>query len=116
MMKNRYNVVKGHGMLLVQRQIVIWLLPLFLNILPALSLQAQEKKTGVKGLVENERGEALEGVTVDMKSEATGTKRSTVTGKDGVFTFDNPGAKGTYVFTFSHVGYTIQTIRKENLS
>jgi len=114
-MKNRYKVVKGHRMPLVQRQIVIWLLPLFLVLLPALSLQAQEKKTGVKGLVENEKGEALEGVTVDMKNEATGTKRSTVTGKDGVFTFDSPASKGAYIFTFSHVGYTLQTIRKENL-
>jgi TonB-linked SusC/RagA family outer membrane protein len=116
MMKHRYYVVKGHGMPRVQRQVAIkWILPFILNMMLVWSLQAQEKKPGIKGLVENEKGEALQGVTVDLKNEAGDIKRSAVTGKDGVFTFDNPGAKGPFVFTFSHVGYVIQIIRKENI-
>ncbi len=58
--------------------------------------------------------EALEGVTIEVKQVAGDYKRSAVTDKKGVFNFDNPGAKGTYVFTFSYVGYVTQVI-KENL-
>ena len=113
-MKHRYNVVKGYAMPFMKRQFA-WLLPVFIYILLGLPVQAQEIKPGIKGLVENEQGEAVEGVTIDMKSEAGDIKRSTVTGKKGVFTFENPGAKGAYVFTFSHVGFVTQVVRKENL-
>jgi hypothetical protein len=112
-MKHRYNVVEGYAMPFIKRQFA-WLLPVFIHLLLGLPVQAQEKKP-IKGLVENEQGEALEGVTIDMKSEtAADIRRSTVTGKKGVFTFENPGAKGTYVFTFSHVGYVTQVVRKES--
>ena len=113
-MTHRYNVVKGYAMPFMKRQFA-WLLPVFIHILLGLPLQAQEKKSGIKGLVENEQGEAMEGVTIDMKNEAGDIKRSTVTNKKGVFTFDTPGAKGAYVFTFSYVGFVTQIVRKENL-
>ncbi len=61
------------------------------------------------------KGEALEGVTIEVKQEAGEYKRSAVTDKKGVFTFDNLTVKGAYVFTFSYVGYVTQVIKKENL-
>jgi TonB-linked SusC/RagA family outer membrane protein len=111
-MTHRYNVVKGYAMPFMKRQFA-WLLPVFILILLGLPVQAQEIKPGIKGLVENEQGEPLEGVTIDIKNETGDVKSSTVTGKKGVFTF-HPGAKGTYIFTFSHVGYVTQVVRKEN--
>src|SRR5690349_20906903 len=113
-MTHRYNVVKGYAMPFMKRQLA-WLLPVFILILLGLPVQAQEKRAGIKGLVENEQGEAMEGVTIDLKNEAGDIKRSTVTNKKGVFTFDNLEAKGAYVFTFSYVGFVTQIVRKENL-
>src|SRR4051812_9296593 len=113
-MKHRYKVVKGYAMPFMKRQFA-WLLPVFIHVLLGLPVQAQEKKFGIKGLVENEQGEAMEGVTIDMKNEAGDIKRSTVTNKKGVFTFENPGVKGAFAFTFSYVGFVTQVVRKENL-
>ncbi|WP_245843526.1 SusC/RagA family TonB-linked outer membrane protein [Niastella vici] len=114
-MTQRYNVVKGYAMPRTKRRFTLrWVLPLLIHFLLVLPAQAQEKKP-IKGLVEDEQGGALEGVTIDMKSESADIKRSAVTDKKGVFTFENPGVKGTYVFTFSHVGYVTQVVRKENL-
>jgi TonB-linked SusC/RagA family outer membrane protein len=113
-MTHRYKVVKGYAMPFMKRQFA-WLLPVFIFILLGLPVQAQEKRSGIKGLVENEQGEAMEGVTIDMKNEAGDIKRSTVTNKKGLFTFENPGVKGAYVFTFSYVGFVTQVVRKENL-
>jgi TonB-linked SusC/RagA family outer membrane protein len=115
-MTQRYNVVKGYAMPFLKRRFTLtWLLPVLLPFLMGLPLQAQDKKPGIRGSVENEQGEALQGVTVDMKHESADIKRTAVSDKKGVFTFDNPGEKGTYVFTFSHVGYVTQVLRKENL-
>jgi len=83
--------------------------------LPLPALYAQEKKAGIKGLVENEKGEPLQGVSVALTNAPAGIRLSTSTSKAGVFSFDNPGVKGPYIFTVSHVGYISQTIRKENL-
>jgi TonB-linked SusC/RagA family outer membrane protein len=115
-MTQRYNVVKGHAMSFTKRPFVLMgLLLLLVYTLLGLPLHAQDVKPGIKGLVENEQGEALEGVTIDMKTEAGELKHSAVTTKKGVFNFANPGVKGAYIFTFSHVGYQTQVVRKENL-
>ena len=103
-MNHRYKMAKGYALSL-----------LLCIALPLTSVYAQEKKAGIKGLVENEKGEPLQGVSVELKNEAAGIKLSTSTSKAGVFSFDNPGVKGPYVFTISHVGFVAQTIRKENL-
>ena len=114
-MKHRYKVVKGFAMTLVQRQsAIMWLLPFLVGLWLSFPAQAQERKQHIKGLVKNERGEALQGVTVDLKNETTGARHSTATGKDGVFTFETTGEKDVYVFTFSHVGFVTQVVRKEN--
>ena len=115
-MTQRYNVVKGSAMPFTKRRFTLgWLLPVLIHLLVVLPAKAQEIKPVIKGLVENEQGEALQGVTIDMKHETADIKRSAVTDKKGVFTFENPGVKGTYVFTFSHIGYVTQVVRKESL-
>jgi TonB-linked SusC/RagA family outer membrane protein len=115
-MTKRYNVVKGSAMPFTKRRFTLgWLLPVLIHLLVVLPARAQEIKPVIKGLVENEQGEALQGVTIDMKHETADIKRSAVTDKKGVFTFENPGLKGSYIFTFSHVGYVTQVVRKESL-
>lgn len=121
-MKHPYQEVTGGAMPLRQRhpsKIVIsnavallYILLMTGICLPAL---AQEKKKGIRGLVENEKGEAMEGVSVELRNDSAGIKRSTVTNKSGVFTFENPGAKGPYIFTISHIGFVTQSVRKPNL-
>lgn len=123
-MKHPNQAVTGEAMPLPQRRNLnikcpshlsffsILLLLLTFFSLPALS---QEKKKGIRGLVENEKGEAMEGVSVELKNDSAGIKRSTVTNKAGVFTFENPGVKGPYVFTISHIGFVTQAVRKQNL-
>lgn len=115
-MTQRYNVVKGFAMPFIKRRFALtWLLPLLLQILLAMPAHAQDKKSSIRVLVENEKGEALEGVTVDIKQAAGDLKRSATTDKKGVFTLELPADKGAWLFTVSHVGYITQTVRKEKL-
>ncbi|GAA0553206.1 SusC/RagA family TonB-linked outer membrane protein [Chitinophaga japonensis] len=107
MMQQSYKALKGHAMPFI---------PAFLfALLLSLSLQAQERKTMIRGLVENENGQALEGVSVDLRNESTGAKRSALTNKAGVFMIETPGATGPYMFRISHLGYVTQTLHKESL-
>lgn len=115
-MTQRYNVVKGFAMPFIKRRFALtWLLPVLLQILLAMPAHAQDKKSSIRGLVENEKGEALEGVTVDIKQATGDLKRSATTDKKGVFTLELPADKGAWLFTVSHVGYITQTVRKEKL-
>ena len=75
-MTQRYNVVKGFAMPFMKRRLPLtWLLPLLIQILLAMPVHAQQKNSNIRGLVENEKGEALEGVTIDIKQETGDVKR-----------------------------------------
>ncbi|KAA2245741.1 TonB-dependent receptor [Chitinophaga agrisoli] len=100
------KAVKGH--------VMSCMLLLFISLF-SLSLSAQYKKIRVKGLVENEKGEALEGVTVELISGQAPARQVALTNQSGMFVFDAPAAQGPYVFHISHIGYTAQTLRKEKL-
>ncbi|WP_240348435.1 SusC/RagA family TonB-linked outer membrane protein [Longitalea arenae] len=114
-MTQRYHVVKGFAMLFKKgRLLITWLLPVLLLVSLFGPVQAQNGNSAIKGLVENEKGEGLQGVTIDMKNEAGNYKRSAVTNRKGEFSFENPGVKGTFIFTVSHIGYVTQVIRKED--
>jgi TonB-linked SusC/RagA family outer membrane protein len=106
MTQQSYNALKGHVMPFI-------LLCLFIFLSPALS--AQERRSAIRGLVEDEKGQAMEGVSVELKNESLGTIQSAITDKSGVFAFEHPGTKGPYIFRISHLGYVTQTIRKEHL-
>lgn len=106
MMQQSYKALKGHAMPFT----VLFFLTLLVS-----GLHAQEKRIRMKGLVENEKGEALEGVSVELKNESSGAVLSTLTNKTGIFIIENAGVNGPYVFRISHLGYVTQTIRKARL-
>lgn len=106
MMQQSYKALKGHAMPFI-------LLCLFTFLVQGMS--AQDLKTAIKGLVEDEKGQPMEGVSVELKNEPSGTVQSAVTDKSGVFFFEHPGTKGPYIFRISHLGYVTQIIRKERM-
>lgn len=111
-MKHHFNRVKGPVMSCIRSCIPKLLLAFFCCI--SLSVYAQELRTTIKGLVENEKGEALQGVSVQLTSGAV--KLTSITNKSGLFTFENAGIKGAYTIVISHIGFVSQTIKKENLA
>jgi len=66
---------------------------------------AQEKTAAVTGVVMNERGEYLPGVSVNAQNSKTGFQAGTTTNTEGVFRFDRLPEGGPYSFTFSYVGF-----------
>src|SRR5581483_6146509 len=75
-------------------------------------LHAQVAATvgSVNGIVRNEKGDPLGGVTVVATSTVNGFKAGTTTDTSGEFTFAKLPAAGKYTFTFSSVGYEPQTL------
>ncbi|HEY9256452.1 TonB-dependent receptor plug domain-containing protein, partial [Chitinophaga sp.] len=119
-MTHRYLLVKGGALPLNNRQSTfqygskffgLLLLMAFINLLPA---QAQ-KKTWIKGLIEDEKGQPVPGASVQLKSGVDSLKSFAVTDVKGVFTFDNSRQQGPFVFTIAYVGYVTQTITKSSL-
>ena len=77
---------------------------LFLHIL-SLSAFAQMK---ISGVVKNDKGEAVRGVSVNLKQTSIGT----TTGQDGKYSLHLSG-KG--VLVFSHISYIQQEILKKEV-
>ncbi len=75
-------------------------------------LRAQVAATSgsVSGIVRNEKGDPLGGVTVVATSTANGFKAGATTDTGGVFTFMKLPAVGKYTFSFSSVGFEPQTL------
>ncbi|RFS20144.1 TonB-dependent receptor [Chitinophaga silvatica] len=114
-MTHRYKVVKGGALPLINEKWRAFMCLFFLVMICHITAFAQ-KKTWIKGLIEDEKGQPLPGVTVQLKSESDTThKRVAITDGMGVFAFDYAGQTGPYVFTFSSMGYMTQTIRKQDL-
>lgn len=69
--------------------------------------QAYAWQTGhkVTGMVQNEKGETLPGVSVKVEHKAAGYTSGTSTNEKGVFVFPNLPAGGPYSFTFTYIGY-----------
>ncbi|MEJ7769404.1 MAG: carboxypeptidase regulatory-like domain-containing protein, partial [Chitinophagaceae bacterium] len=77
--------------------------------------QSQTNAT-VTGIVRDEAGAVLPGVTITVSSESDSTsEKSTITNDKGVFSINQliPGAN--YRFIVSHVGYQQQVIRNYNV-
>lgn len=66
---------------------------------------AQQNFNTVKGVVKNQKGEALEGVTVTAQNKDSAVISTSVTNPSGTFNVNNLLKGNTYTFTFSHVGY-----------
>jgi TonB-dependent SusC/RagA subfamily outer membrane receptor len=75
-----------------------------------LTLYAQENTASVKGVVIDDRGSPLEGVTVRAVNTSTNSGSGTQTNALGAFTFQRLPA-GTYRFTFSMIG-----LKEQNMS
>lgn len=75
------------------------------------SMFAQQASNVVKGVVKNQKGESMQGVTVTIQNPDSSIVASAVTSSTGTFTFNNLKVGNTYQLVFSHVGYENQVIR-----
>lgn len=80
------------------------------------AIYAQEKKSSIRGLVENEKGAALSGVSILLTHDEKKTQLSTTSDEQGVFTFQQLDSKGPYTITITHVGFEKKIIRKPQLN
>ncbi len=81
-------------------------------LLSALTLRvtAQSNTGTAMGIVKNEKGEELEGVTVRLDNAANGFQANTSTNGKGIFNFTKVPAATGYRFIVSSVGYTNDTL------
>lgn len=91
----------------------VWCMMISLLLL-SLSVSAQENAASVKGIVTDEKGVPLAGVSVLARNNVSNKTTGTQTTTAGEFSFSNL-APGKYSFTFSMVGYQSQTISDQEL-
>jgi TonB-dependent SusC/RagA subfamily outer membrane receptor len=87
---------------------------LFFSFLSAYT-NAQEKSSLVKGIVQNNNGQSLAGVSVIIRNTSTNFTSGTSTDSSGVFTFSKIPSGGPYTFSFSIIGYDAQTLSGYNI-
>lgn len=97
-MKLIYSLGKMSGMLL---------LALLLIQLPSL---AQTRQATATGIITNEKGIPVDGVSVMIVNEKSPFKRASQSNSKGEFSFSGLDANGSFTFTFSHVGYAERII------
>lgn len=73
-------------------------------IFTGIAAQAQQQGARIRGLVRNEKGENMPGVTVQV-SDGNKNIMATVTNDKGMYAFDRLTAGTKYDFAFSAVGY-----------
>lgn len=71
---------------------------------------AQDGNSVVRGIVQGDNNKPLSGVSVVIRNSKTNFTSGTVTDSAGVFTFSRVPAGGPYSFTFSLVGYEMQSM------
>src|SRR4029078_11148921 len=96
-----------------------FLLPLLctfiiINFIPLL-LSAQGSHSDITGIVRNERGAPLLGVSVLITNSRNEFNAATQTDSTGVFSFSRLPAGSGYNLTFSSIGYEPQTLDGYNL-
>lgn len=74
------------------------------------ALHAQQGNSTVSGVVKNEKGEPLQGVSVVAKNATTGYTAGVTTDSTGVYRLTGLNPGGPYSFAFSFVGYASQTL------
>lgn len=82
----------------------------FLSLLVLLQMTAFAQTGNVKGLIRNEKGEAVPGATVVLNNAAARFNQSTRTDSGGLFRFTQVPAGNGYSIEVSHVGYVKQTM------
>ncbi|MEJ7738346.1 MAG: TonB-dependent receptor [Chitinophagaceae bacterium] len=103
----RFNLLKSG--------VTIFALGLIPFFMLSLGLNAQDKTSLVKGIVQNDDGEPLSGVSVVIRKANDNFTSGTSTDSSGVFTFSRIPAGGPYSFAFSAVGHEPQTISGYNI-
>lgn len=106
---NRKNYTMRNDLFtIVQRPMVLftWLLLGFAS----LSARAQDRTGGVTGIVRNDLGDPLGGISVLATNSETGMSSGTQTDTAGIFHFTKLPVKGRYNFAFSGVGFQQQTL------
>ncbi len=78
-------------------------------------VNAQTKLSLIKGVVTDNDGNSLPGVSVIVKNSRTNFTAGTSTDSSGIFTFDRVTPGGPYSFTFSNVGYETQPLSGYNI-
>lgn len=78
---------------------------LFLLLLISSSCFAQEKISRITGIVVAENGEALNGVSVLLRSASGKESKSAMTNEKGIFQFSNLQPNTKYNLSFSYIGY-----------
>lgn len=76
----------------------------------SIAVKAQTGVSTVKGIVYNDKGIALPGVSVTAKETRKNFTATVQTDSLGMFVFNRLPAEGMYSFTFTSVGYEAQTI------
>lgn len=85
------------------------LLATMLQMIPYM-VSAQQKTTGVTGVVQDSKGKPIAGVTVLAKNTKTNFSAGVQTDVNGIFQFPKLPAGGPYSFTLSSIGYETQTL------
>ena len=74
-----------------------------------------EKNSSVKGIVNSNKNEPIEGVSVIIRNTKNNYTSGTTTDATGAFSFSRIPTGGPYTFVFSAVGYEMQTLAGYNI-
>lgn len=88
----------------------LWLVLLLFLIAPPLAAQVGSTTDVVRGRVTDERGEPVQGASVQVTSAETGTSRTAVTGADGRYTIVFPDGGGRYQVRVARLGQAPRTM------
>jgi TonB-linked SusC/RagA family outer membrane protein len=86
--------------------VIAWLL---LGVV-GISAQAQDRTGSVTGIVRNDQGDPVSGISVIATNASTGLSSGTQTDTAGLFNFTKLPVNGRYNFSFSGVGFQQQTL------
>ncbi len=100
---------------LLNSKATFFALMFLLFILKASNVNAQAKTSLIKGIVTDNNGEPIPGVSVIIRNTQTNFTSGTSTDNSGVFTFSKISPGGPYSFTISTVGYEPQTLSGYNI-
>lgn len=94
----------------INPRVTMWGGLLLLHLLMFATAFTQTNPATATGIVQNETGAPMPGVTVVISSERSAFKKSAQTNTRGAFEFTQLEAAASYTFTFSHIGYAEKTI------
>ena len=87
-------------------------IPLLILIFVTCNFIARSQ-AALHGIIKNENGDPLSGVTVELKNKVAGFDRSTQTNDSGLYSFTNLTPAAGYIITCSYIGYATRAERME---